>query len=286
MKYKIADIPISVSGVCLDYVKKCMREYQSSEGQSSISIHCAVKDSIKAYDLVEKYGVKNYIEEYGLCSKGFIAQDREQDISYATMHYSDDFSEVECKLVDVEEFGGSSMGERMMVALGRCVLNCMPAFDALTFHSSCISYKDNAVLFAAPSGTGKSTQSGLWKKYYPDDVIYINDDTPILRKKDNVFHAFGTPWAGTSGINNNIFAPIKAIVYVKRNTECRIRRLSEQESIFRLMKSVRMQFFPVQRERQTKLLFELMRSVPVYELQCDISREAVEIVKSVVFGEM
>lgn len=285
MNYNIAGVQISVSGACPEYAEQCMREYLSSDEATSISIHCTVKDSIKAYELVERYGVKNNIEEYGLCSKGFIAQDRERGISYATMHYSDDFTEVECELVDVEKLGGSSMGERMTVALGRCVINCMPAFNALTFHSSCISYKENAVLFAAPSGTGKSTQSGLWRKYYPNDVFYINDDTPILREKDNVFHAFGTPWAGTTGINNNICAPVRAIVYVARDTECYIRRLNEQESILRLMRSVRMQFFPVQRERQTRLLFKLMRSVPVYELHCDISQEAVETVKSVLFGE-
>ena len=35
-------------------------------------------------------------------------------------------------------------------------------------HSSFISWQNNGILFTAPSGTGKSTQADLWKKYEDD----------------------------------------------------------------------------------------------------------------------
>ena len=47
-------------------------------------------------------------------------------------------------------------------------------------HSSFISWQNNGILFTAPSGTGKSTQADLWKKY--EDADIYNGDRTIIRK--------------------------------------------------------------------------------------------------------
>ena len=48
-------------------------------------------------------------------------------------------------------------------------------------HASVINWKDKGILFSAPSGTGKSTQADLWKKY--EGAKVINGDRALIRKR-------------------------------------------------------------------------------------------------------
>lgn len=277
----IADIHVALTG---DYPKTlltAMKQYlcHSSEPQD-IRIACKVTEHLDAIDFTEQYGTKNFIEEFGAYGEAYFSQDRDGERSYATIAYSQTFDSAECTLVDVAPLGGAGLADRFPVAIGDCFLNCLPAFDGITFHASAIAYRGEALLFAAPSGTGKSTQSSLWAKVHPNDVVYINDDTPVIKRKDSVFHAFGTPWAGTSGIQNNLSAPIKAIILVKRGTDNTLRPVDGEEKLTRLLCSAREQHFPPQRKRQTNLLFDIAAEVPMYELCCDISQKAVEAVET------
>ena len=98
-------------------------------------------------------------------------------------------------------------------------------------HSSCIAYKDKAILFSADSGTGKSTHTGLWKELYQDDVKFINDDKPIVRLVNDEVIAYGTPWSGKTDLNSNISAPLKGIVILKRGVNNEIKEVSLNEVI-------------------------------------------------------
>ncbi len=73
--------------------------------------------------------------------------------------------------------------------------------------------KYGAVLFTAPSGTGKSTQAELWRKHRGASII--NGDCTLIAEDDGVFTAFGFPFSGTSGIFENRKAPIAAVVYLR-----------------------------------------------------------------------
>lgn len=284
----VAGVRLMISGDLPEGTLAGAEAYMTGENPPEcadvLSINCRVEEHIPAKELKELYGVRHFIEEYGMTEDGPITQDRGGDASFATMTYSPDFRKAECRLVDVESDGGGSLASRMNVALGRCLLNALPTFGGLTFHSSAITYEGWALLFAAPSGTGKSTQTGLWRRYYPAETSYINDDTPIIRRKDGALHAFGSPWAGTSGINGNISAPIKAIIYVERGSDNSLRGLNPTERLLRAMCAVREQLFPLPAELQNALVFEVAEEIPAYVLSCDISRGAVEAVKSRLFG--
>ena len=56
-------------------------------------------------------------------------------------------------------------------------------------HSSFIEVGGKAVLFTAPSGTGKSTQAGLWRENR--GAVVINGDRSVLRIIDSVPCASG-----------------------------------------------------------------------------------------------
>ena len=77
-------------------------------------------------------------------------------------------------------------------------------YDGILLHSSAISVDNEAYLFTANSGIGKSTHCALWMKYFGDRAVMINDDKPVIRIIDNKIYACGTPFSGKHDINKNI----------------------------------------------------------------------------------
>lgn len=102
---------------------------------------------------------------------------------------------------------------------------------AMLIHSSAIVYNGKAVLFSAPSQTGKSTHTKLWKNAFGDDVTYINDDKPVVKLTSNGCIVYGTPFDGGSGIANNISAPLKSIVFIEQAQENSISKLKSTTEI-------------------------------------------------------
>ena len=55
-------------------------------------------------------------------------------------------------------------------------------FDVLLVHGSALCMDGKAYIFMAPSGTGKSTHTRLWREVYGSRVIMINDEMNFLRR--------------------------------------------------------------------------------------------------------
>lgn len=97
--------------------------------------------------------------------------------------------------------------------------------DAFILHSASIIHRGQAVLFSAPSGTGKSTQADLWKKYEPG-TVGLNGDRNILYREDGKWFVCGLPWHGTSEDCQNIKVPLKAIAVIRQAEQDSIQELS------------------------------------------------------------
>ncbi len=149
--------------------------------------------------------------------------------------------------------------------------------NCINIHSSSIAYNNNGILFSAPSGTGKSTHTGLWKKCYPETVV-INDDLPLITVGDEIMIS-GTPWCGTSGINHNMTVPLKAVVFLRRGEENSIERVNAAMSMRYLIDEVFKTPVAETASKQLDLIGEILGRVPAYILKCNISDEAVETVK-------
>ncbi len=138
----------------------------------------------------------------------------------------------------------------------------------LMLHSSALEYEGRAYLFSGPSGMGKSTHTGMWRKAFGESVRTLNDDKPALRCIDGTWYAYGTPWCGKDGININSKAPIAGICFLKRGSENEIRRLSEFEATGAIMS----QTLGALNEKMLSLVLNLVENVvndiPVYELKC------------------
>ncbi len=83
-------------------------------------------------------------------------------------------------------------------------------FNGFVIHSSAIDHLKQAIAFAAPSGTGKTTHVGLWQEMY--GVKVINDDHPAVRLIEGEPIIYGTPWAGETYQFNKMSSALKNIV--------------------------------------------------------------------------
>lgn len=146
--------------------------------------------------------------------------------------------------------------------------------DALILHSSYNRYKGEAILFSAPSGTGKSTQAGLWERYR--GAKQINGDRSLLRKIDGVWTACGWPVCGSSEICHNVDTPIRAIVMLSQAPENRIERLGAMAAFSRLYSQITINRWDrAFTMHAMDLIDALVKEVPIYHLACTISEEAV-----------
>ena len=157
--------------------------------------------------------------------------------------------------------------------------------ETFSLHSSLVRRAEgDAILFTAPSGTGKSTQAGLWETYAGADVL--NGDRSMLRRVDGVWTAFGSPFAGSSNIFRNESAPVRALVVLRQAPENTIRRLSLAEA-FRAIysESVLPRWHTEAHQRVISLVTEIVSETPVYLLACTPDERAVTLLKNTLEGE-
>lgn len=158
-------------------------------------------------------------------------------------------------------------------------------FKAVVIHASAISVDNNAYLFSAVGGTGKSTHTRLWKKMLTNEQVnYINDDKPLLRIKDNNIYAYGTPFSGKTDKNSNICVPLKAICFLMQDKSNWIRRLSEEEA---LIKFVAQTLKGIPQNLKIKLeetVAEIVKQISMYEMGCKPEMKAAIISHEVMSG--
>lgn len=151
--------------------------------------------------------------------------------------------------------------------------------DQYILHSSFMLYQDHAVLFSAPSGTGKSTQASLWEKYR--HTRQINGDRSLIYKKDDQFYAGGWPVCGSSEICFNEHYPIRCIVVLSQGKVNHIERLSYKESFKCLMKEITINYHNHDFINHVmNFIDDLYSHVTIYHLTCDISEQAVECLEN------
>ena len=134
-----------------------------------------------------------------------------------------------------------------------------------------------AYLFTAPSGTGKSTHTRLWREMLGERAVMINDDKPIVRYVDGDFYVYGTPWNGKHRLDTNTRAKVKAICKIYQAKENVIEKAKPSDMLITLMnQTVR----PCEEKKMDKLLAildKMLTQVDLYSLGCNISREAAEL---------
>lgn len=203
-----------------------------------------------------------------------------EDVAEADINISFDAKKIQ------PYFPQFSLNDCEYMESGRKFYTQLLRYDGLMLHASAVVMDGKAYLFSAPSGTGKSTHTRLWRRVFGEDrVILLNDDKPAIREQDGCFYAYGTPWNGKSTESCNLRAPIGGICFLKRGEENRITRMSPAQAVFQILEqTVRTKDFQL-RQQLLSTLDRLVNQVSVYQLECNMEPEAALLSHSVMSGE-
>lgn len=168
------------------------------------------------------------------------------------------------------------------LAIYRYICTEITKYSGFLIHGSALRFRSGAYVFCAPSGTGKSTHSLMWRRAFGDEVTMINDDKPVIRLIDGVFCACGTPWSGKHDLDSNICVPLKAICLIRRAQNNSALRIPASRALPEL-------FSHIYRPKDTgaylstiDLVGSLTESCPVYTLECNISEQAAQTAASAI----
>ncbi len=146
--------------------------------------------------------------------------------------------------------------------------------DTLLVHGSTVAVDGVAYLFAARSGTGKSTHTKLWREAFGSRAVIINDDKPFLQLRSDGVYACGSPWSGKHGLDSNVTVPLGGICILERGSENVIGSISPEDALPMLLHE---SYQPLSEEKEARfheLVVALSQSVPLWRMRCTKDPEA------------
>ena len=225
--------------------------------------------------VVEVNSIYDEVHEY--CSD--YQTDEPADYSVTTTQADIDFEreksarEDEVEGIPVRHFSDSYLEE---LAVYRKIAEQMIDFDTVLFHGSVVAVDGVGYIFTAKSGTGKSTHTRLWREYFGDRAVMVNDDKPLLHIADTVT-AYGTPYNGKHRLGTNISVPLKAICILTRAEDNHIEAITREQAYTMLLQQV---YRPADMLKMTKtleLVDRLADSVKLYRLGCNMDISAAQV---------
>lgn len=183
----------------------------------------------------------------------------------------------EARINSLMERGCVSIHSAENIVTADAFYTALLGFDGFMLHSSAVAVDGRAYLFSAPSGTGKSTHTGMWLKLFGEQAQIINDDKPALRFIGDKVIAYGTPWSGKSDLNVNIGVPVGGICVLERSATNFIEPLDEATAVYSILNQTIRPSRPELMSCLLEYVDRLIRKVPIWRMGCNISTEAAQV---------
>ena len=131
-------------------------------------------------------------------------------------------------------------------------------------HAGGVSLRGKGILYAGPSGAGKTTLSRLLAAAGHE---ILSDDRVIVRRDAGGFALHGTPWPGEGGYAAPGVLPLAAAVFLAKGSENRLRRLAPRDLARRLLPVMSVPWFDGELAgRYLELCEDLAARCPAFEL--------------------
>lgn len=226
--------------------------------------------------VVEVNSIYDEVHEY--CAD--YLTDDQADYSVTTTQEDIDFEreksarEDEIEGVPIRQFSDSYLEE---LAVYRKIAEKMLDYDTVLFHGSVIAVDGVGYLFTAKSGTGKSTHTRLWREYFGNRAVMVNDDKPLLKITDSGVTAYGTPYNGKHRLGTNTSVPLKAICILTRAEDNHIEPITREQAYTMLLQQVYRPADMLKMAKTLELVDRLADSVKLYRLGCNMDISAAKI---------
>lgn len=159
-------------------------------------------------------------------------------------------------------------------------------YNCILFHSSAIAVNGRGYLFSAPSGTGKSTHSLLWKEILDKRLSVVNDDKPLLRLINGTWFVCGSPWKGKHNLGNDQQVPIQGICFLKQSNENRIFKINKTTAIPLVLNQVLRPRDIEKMDKLLELIDNLLNEVPMWQLYCLPNQAAASLCYNTMKGSL
>lgn len=163
------------------------------------------------------------------------------------------------------------------LAVYRKIADHLLSRDTLLFHGSVIAVDGEGYLFTAKSGTGKSTHTRLWREYFGERAVMVNDDKPLLHITDSGVTAYGTPWDGKHRLSTNTAVPLKGICILTRDTTNHIEQAEPHDTYPMIVQQTNRSLTADGMKQTLSLIDRMLNVVPVYRLGCNMDIEAARV---------
>ncbi len=159
------------------------------------------------------------------------------------------------------------------LAVYRKIAIALLDYDILLFHGSVVAVNDEAFLFTARSGVGKTTHSRLWLENISGAFI-VNGDKPLLKITNNEVVAYGTPWQGKECYGTNCKVKLSSICLIERSDNNTIEEVDSKQMLPHLIQQSYRPGDANSMLQTMNLLDMLLKSVKLFCLHCNMDSEA------------
>ena len=261
-----SDVPIRTD--------KMLRQFHASETEDGYWIHCCMKEHLPeppSHLLLDTAEEKAW-REAGLPHGYHTYQLKHDDPAKAACCWVRDGKKVE--MLWASEFSEMLYAKNIFMSVDffRMILEEGGAL----LHASYIVSNGKAILFSGSSGAGKSTQAALWERYRGAEIVN-GDRALICPGSGRGFWAHGVCYCGTSGICQNISAPLAALVLPVKAEKNRIEKMRGVEAFRALLPRISYDTWDCKEvENAAAFLSAFLTEVPVFQLDCRPDESAVE----------
>ena len=193
-----------------------------------------------------------------------------------TVAYSPDFTSIRI-FIDAGQFAGALCPVEEL-ALILPMSEMLARFNMQILHASRIRIADKAILFTAPSGTGKTTAARLWEKHAGAHII--SNDRVLISGAAKGFQTYGYLLDGEEPVSSTAAAPAGAIVLLRQGPENVLHVPAPFEAAHLLMSQTVADAWDTGQLTCMRMLWlDLIERIPVYALTCRPDEDAVRILQ-------
>ncbi|MCR5151229.1 MAG: hypothetical protein K6B52_08420 [Clostridiales bacterium] len=159
------------------------------------------------------------------------------------------------------------------LAIYRKISEKLPYYDTVLFHGAVVAVGNKSWMFTAPSGTGKTTHTGLWLKNIPGAYI-VNGDKPLIKLTNGGAVACGTPWRGKEHYGRNVQVPLEGIVFLEQSAENGIKQVTLSDELPSMLSQCYRPADTGAFLKTLQLINSLAGCVKIYRMGCNMEDEA------------
>jgi hypothetical protein len=159
------------------------------------------------------------------------------------------------------------------------MVNYLASIGSIIVHSCGIDYQGKGLLFVGESGAGKSTLTRIWNK--ENGVEILSDDRIIIRKMNDKYWMYGTPWHGDAKFASPAKVKLEKVFFIKHGRANSAKAVSGTFPVLQFLKAS----FPPYWDKNCmefamEFFNDLVAAIPCRELSFAPDASIVEFVDS------